>query len=65
MNHLLHLYSFLRTEGPRTRKLSATGAQRWQAKNPGGTATYRGLAVVPVPHLDNAPLSEADLRSAE
>jgi FMN-dependent NADH-azoreductase len=57
MNHLLHLDSSLRTEGSRSRKLSAHYAERWKAKNPDGTITYRDLAVDPVPHLDNVALS--------
>ena len=52
MNHLLHLDSSLRTEGSRSRKLSAHFAERWLARHPGGTITYRDLAVDPVPHLD-------------
>lgn len=43
MSHLLHLDSPLRTEGSRSRKLSAHYAARWQAKNPGGTVNYRDL----------------------
>jgi FMN-dependent NADH-azoreductase len=57
MSHLLHLDSSLRTEGSRSRKLSAHYAERWQAKNPGGTVTYRDLAADPVPHLDNVAIS--------
>jgi FMN-dependent NADH-azoreductase len=52
MSHLLHLDSSLRTEGSRSRQLSARYAERWQARNPGGTVTYRDLAADPVPHLD-------------
>jgi FMN-dependent NADH-azoreductase len=52
MSHLLHLDSSLRTEGSRSRQLSARYAERWQARNPGGTITYRDLAADPVPHLD-------------
>ena len=54
MNHLLHLDSSLRTEGSRSRKLSAHYADAGGAKHPGGTVTYRDLAADPVPHLDNA-----------
>jgi FMN-dependent NADH-azoreductase len=57
MRHLLHLDSSLRTEGSRSRKLSAHYAERWQAKNPDGTVTYRDLAADPVPHLDNVAIS--------
>jgi FMN-dependent NADH-azoreductase len=52
MSHLLHLDSSLRTEGSRSRQLSARYAERWQARHPGGTVTYRDLAADPVPHLD-------------
>jgi FMN-dependent NADH-azoreductase len=52
MSHLLHLDSSLRTEGSRSRQLSARYAERWRAKNPGGTVTYRDLAADPLPHLD-------------
>lgn len=52
MSHLLHLDSSLRTDGSRSRQLSARYAERWQARNPGGTVTYRDLAADPVPHLD-------------
>ena len=48
MSHLLHLDSSLRTDGSRSRKLSAHYANRWRAKNPDGTITYRDLTVDPV-----------------
>ena len=54
MSHLLHIDSSLRTEGSRSRRLSAHFAERWQAANPGGTITYRDLAADPIPHLDHA-----------
>jgi FMN-dependent NADH-azoreductase len=57
MNHLLHLDSSLRSEGSRSRKLSAHFAERWLASHPGGTITYRDLAIDPVPHLDNTAFS--------
>jgi len=53
MAHLLHLDSSMRTEGSRSRKLSAHFAAAWLAANPGGTVTYRDLAADPLPHLDN------------
>lgn len=53
MTHLLHLDSSIRTEGSRSRVLSAHFAERWQEAHPGGTMTYRDLATDPVPHLDN------------
>jgi FMN-dependent NADH-azoreductase len=53
MRHLLHLDSSLRTEGSRSRKLSAHFADRWRTDNPDGVVTYRDLAADPVPHLDD------------
>ena len=53
MRHLLHLDSSLRTEGSRSRKLSAHFADRWRTDNPDGVVTYRDLAAAPVPHLDD------------
>ncbi len=53
MGHLLHLDSSLRSEGSRSRKLSAHFAERWRAENPDGVVTYRDLAADPVPHLDD------------
>jgi FMN-dependent NADH-azoreductase len=52
MSNLLHLDSSMRTEGSRSRRLSAHFADRWRAKNPGGTVTYRDLAADPIPHFD-------------
>ena len=57
MSHLLHLDSSLRTEGSRSRKLSAHYAERWRAQHPGGTVTYRDLAADPIPHLDHVAFS--------
>ncbi|MDQ2815329.1 MAG: NAD(P)H-dependent oxidoreductase [Actinomycetota bacterium] len=54
MSHLLHIDSSLRTEGSRSRRLSAHYAERWRASHPDGTVTYRDLAANPVPHLDHA-----------
>lgn len=42
----------MRTDGSRSRKLSAHYAERWRAANPGGTVVYRDLAADPIPHLD-------------
>jgi FMN-dependent NADH-azoreductase len=42
----------MRTEGSRSRMLSAYYADAWRVANPGGTVTYRDLAADPVPHLD-------------
>jgi hypothetical protein len=57
VGHLLYLDSSLRTEGSRSRTLSARYAGRWRAKNPVGPVTYRDLAADPVPHLDGAAVS--------
>lgn len=65
MSHLLHLDSSLRTDGSRSRKLSAHYANRWQAKNPDGTVTYRDLTVDPVPHLDNVAVSAELVAAAD
>jgi FMN-dependent NADH-azoreductase len=53
VSHLLHLDSSLRTEGSRSRKLSAHFADRWRRDNPQGIVTYRDLAKDPIPHLDD------------
>jgi FMN-dependent NADH-azoreductase len=53
MSHLLHLDSSLRREGSRSRTLSAHFADRWRKVHTDGTVTYRDLATVPVPHLDD------------
>jgi FMN-dependent NADH-azoreductase len=47
----------MRTEGSRSRLLSARCAERWRAKHPGGTVTYRDLAADPLPHLDHVAFS--------
>jgi FMN-dependent NADH-azoreductase len=65
MKHLLHLDSSLRTEGSRSRLLSARYAERWQAKHPGGSVTYRDLAADPVPHLDLAGFSSGFTPAAD
>jgi FMN-dependent NADH-azoreductase len=57
MSHLLHIDSSLRTEGSRSRRLSAHFAERWQAAHPDGTITYRDLAADPIPHLDHVAFS--------
>lgn len=59
MTHLLHLDSSFRSEGSRSRRLSAHFAQRWQAVHPDGTVTYRDLAADPTPHLDEAGFTAA------
>jgi FMN-dependent NADH-azoreductase len=54
MRHLLHIDSSFRTEGSRSRQLSAHFAEHWLTDNPDGIVTYRDLAADPVPHLDDA-----------
>jgi FMN-dependent NADH-azoreductase len=53
MKHLLHVDSSLRTEGSRSRALSAYYANAWRTAYPDGVVTYRDLAADPVPHLDH------------
>jgi FMN-dependent NADH-azoreductase len=64
MAHLLHLNSSIQGESSTSRRLTARAAQRWQATHPGGTVTYRDLAVDPIPHL-NASTGMARLLPAE
>jgi FMN-dependent NADH-azoreductase len=65
MSHLLHLDSSLRSEGSRSRKLSAHYAERWRARNTGGTVTYRDLAADPVPHLDQVAFTAGFVPTAD
>jgi FMN-dependent NADH-azoreductase len=65
MAHLLHLDTSIRTEGSRSRRLSAYYSGRWRAKNPGGTTTYRDLALDPVPHLDHTAVSAGYVAASE
>ncbi len=65
MSHLLHLDSSLRTDGSRSRMLSAHYANRWRAKHPDGAVTYRDLTVDPVPHLDNVAVSAEFVAAAD
>ena len=65
MSHLLHLDSSLRTDGSRSRQLSARYAGRWQARHPGGTLTYRDLAADPVPHMDQVAFFAAFVPPAD
>jgi FMN-dependent NADH-azoreductase len=65
MSHLLHLDSSLRSEGSRSRKLSAHFAERWRARNPGGIVTYRDLAADPVPHLDQVAFAAGFVPAAD
>ncbi len=52
MAHLLHIDSSVQGDRSVSRRLTARAAERWRAIHPGGTATYRDLAVNPIPHLD-------------
>ena len=61
MSHLLHIDSSLRTEGSRSRRLSAHYAERWLAAHPGGTVTYRDLADTLGEAVQNNPRSYAVL----
>jgi len=54
MAHLLLIDSSVRGDQSVSRRLTARAAERWHATHPGGTATYRDLAVDPIPHLDGA-----------
>ena len=52
MAHLLHIDSSVRGDQSVSRRLTARAAERWREAHPGGTVTYRDLAVNPIPHLD-------------
>ena len=69
MSTLLHIDSSARTGGSISRQLTATFAQQWQAKNPGGKIVHRDLAANALPHLSESMLgayfTPADARSAE
>ena len=69
MAHLLHIDSSVQGDRSVSRSLSARTAQRWRATHPGGTVTYRDLAVRPIPHLDvatgTARLVPAEARTPE
>jgi FMN-dependent NADH-azoreductase len=54
MAHLLHIDSSVLGDYSVSRKLSAHTAARWEATHPGGTVSYRDLALTPVPHLTAA-----------
>jgi FMN-dependent NADH-azoreductase len=65
MNHLLHLDTSLRTDGSRSRRLSAHFAGQWRAAHPDGTVTYRDLAADPIPHLDEAAFTSVFVPPAD
>ncbi|MDT5185681.1 MAG: FMN-dependent NADH-azoreductase [Mycobacterium sp.] len=52
MVHLLHIDSSVQGDRSVSRRLTAHAAEHWRATHPGGTVTYRDLAVNPIPHLD-------------
>jgi FMN-dependent NADH-azoreductase len=52
MANLLHIDSSVQGDQSVSRRLTARAAERWRATHPGGTVTYRDLAVNPIPHLD-------------
>jgi FMN-dependent NADH-azoreductase len=66
MAQLLHIDSSVRGDVSVSRRLGARAAERWLATHPGGTVTYRDLAVAPIPHVDattvTARLVPADQR---
>lgn len=69
MSTLLHIDSSARSGGSISRQLTASFAQQWQAKNPGGKVVHRDLAANALPHLSESLLgayfTPADARSAE
>ncbi|NUU00106.1 FMN-dependent NADH-azoreductase [Herbaspirillum robiniae] len=56
MSTLLHLDSSARTSGSISRQLTASFAEQWQAKNPGGKIIHRDLASDALPHITEALL---------
>ena len=52
MAQLLHIDSSVQGGRSVSRRLTDRAAERWRATHPGGTVTYRDLAVNPIPHLD-------------
>jgi FMN-dependent NADH-azoreductase len=52
MAQLLHIDTSVQGDRSVSRRLTARAAERWRATHPGGTVTYRDLAVNPIPHLD-------------
>lgn len=56
MTTLLHLDSSSRTEGSRSREVSATFSDSWRDSHRIGLVDYRDLAAQPLPHLIEAVL---------
>jgi FMN-dependent NADH-azoreductase len=52
MAQLLHIDTSVQGDRSVSRRLTGRAAERWRAAHPGGTVTYRDLAVNPIPHLD-------------
>jgi FMN-dependent NADH-azoreductase len=52
MAQLLHIDTSVQGDRSVSRRLTGRAAERWRATHPGGTVTYRDLAVNPIPHLD-------------
>ncbi|MCL9757771.1 FMN-dependent NADH-azoreductase [Frankia sp. AiPa1] len=61
MSHLLHVDASLAREGSTSRALGTAFVEAWRAAHPGGTVTYRDLALTPPPHLDWDALAAAGL----
>jgi len=55
--HLLHIDSSARTIGSTSRQLTAEFAAHWATTHPGGLVTYRDLAAIPLPHLQEATVA--------
>jgi FMN-dependent NADH-azoreductase len=68
MAQLLHIDTSVQGDRSVSRRLTGRAAERWRATHPGGTVTYRDLAVNPIPHLDaetgTARLVPAEARTA-
>ena len=57
MAHLLHIDSSARTTGSTSRQLTAEFAAHWAATHLGGLVTYRDLAAIPLPHLQEVTVA--------
>ncbi len=61
MSHLLHVDASLAREGSTSRNLGGAFVAAWQTAHPGGTVTYRDLALTPPAHLDWETVSAANI----
>ncbi|AZG48668.1 FMN-dependent NADH-azoreductase [Gordonia insulae] len=52
MSHLLHIDSSIQGDESVSRRLTARAVVKWREAHPGGTVSYRDLAVATIPHLD-------------